>query len=193
MGQYYKAVLKNNDSINIYDKCQGDEWGISKLMEHSYIGVGFMDAVSSKLYNEAKRVAWVGDYADEEDTENITGAEAVELKKLAWNHDRDDYYYIEPMRFDYTGKFLVNHDKKIYINMNEYIKDNMDADDWTTHPLSLLTALGNGKGGGDYHGTMEKEIGTWTMDLVEFKDEAPKGYMEKRYIFISRCQTTRKN
>ena len=53
--------------------------------------------------------------------------------------------------------------------MYEYIKNNT-VDEWCLHPLSLLTALGNGKGGGDYHGINEDLIGYWAFDEISFED-----------------------
>lgn len=35
------------------------------------------------------------------------------------------------------------------------------------HPLPLLTSLGNGKGGGDYHGLNMEWVGAWALHAIE--------------------------
>lgn len=49
------------------------------------------------------------------------------------------------------------------------------------HPLPLLTACGNNRGGGDYH---EKYpdfdlVGIWAFDLIEFANYKPVGFTER--------------
>ena len=41
------------------------------------------------------------------------------------------------------------------------------------HPLSLLTAEGNGRGGGDYNGPNMDMVGTWARDVISMENEAP--------------------
>ena len=84
--------------------------------------------------------------------------------------------------------FFINHDKKEYIDINEYIKKSTSKDDWTISPF-IMTALGNGQGGGDYIGYNEKpfpnfyEIGRWANDLVSLNKERPEGYKELKVYF----------
>jgi len=59
----------------------------------------------------------------------------------------------------------VNHTKKEYVvkpRKGEY------------HPLSLLTAEGNGRGGGDYRGS--GDVGRWARDIISMEDDIPEGY-----------------
>ena len=58
------------------------------------------------------------------------------------------------------------------------------------HPLTLLTAVGNGMGGGDFNGKtreMEDNVGIWAWNLLEIKDTKPLGYNEVEYTFIEDC------
>ena len=52
--------------------------------------------------------------------------------------------------------------------------------DWVQHPLSLLTAISNGKGGGDYdvEGLNADSIGVWKGCLLEITDNIPKDYID---------------
>lgn len=102
--------------------------------------------------------------------------------------------YDDNVGFPLKGKFLVNHTTKETISLDRYFKEcavkrkdyygmNMEC----TDPLPILTALGNGMGGGDYVGTNESYVGTWAWDLLSVEDEAPEGYLEDEegcYNFI---------
>jgi hypothetical protein len=48
----------------------------------------------------------------------------------------------------------------------------------------LLTAEGNGRGGGDFEGIGEKFVGTWARDIISVEKELPKGYKQIRPNFI---------
>lgn len=74
--------------------------------------------------------------------------------------------------------YLCNHDKKLYINIDEYIKKSTDKDNWCLHPLSLITAIGNGRGGGDYRGINQDYIGFWFWDLISLEPDIPDNYEE---------------
>lgn len=49
----------------------------------------------------------------------------------------------------------------------------VDADNWCIHPIPLLTAVGNGKGGGDYFGVNNELVGRWAGDALYIDDEEP--------------------
>lgn len=194
MGQYYDVITKTKSGkLTHYDRRVDGNYTSAKLVEHSWIGCNFVDTLSNKLYNKPQQVAWVGDYSDDQEPINgLTQDEIVELHDLAHNEEKElKASGVKLNKLDYTGLYLVNHTKGLYINMDAYIEENKDSDGDTLHPLPLLTALGNGKGGGDYFGTNQKAIGSWAMDLVEFKDAAPKDYTEARYIFLSDYQHPR--
>jgi hypothetical protein len=64
--------------------------------------------------------------------------------------------------------FIVNHTKKQYVTKAGRL----------FHPLSLLTAEGNGLGGGDYKGSCEDLIGIWARDLISVEMVPPADYSE---------------
>ena len=75
----------------------------------------------------------------------------------------------------------MNHDKKCYIDLVEYEKNNLpctEDDEWHFHPIPLLTAVGNGRGGGDFSGIGEEDIGCWVSDLLEVQCARPNGYRD---------------
>lgn len=203
MGQYYTPILKSEKeglglmgfSAHQYDN------GL-KLMEHSYIGNKFTETIVKFMIEEGGkfRVAWVGDYADSyvarEEIPNplYENEEYKELYKefIDYEKELEDPAYmkadpIKPME-NSSQLIFINHSKKEYIDMNHYIDDNK-SDDWgyRIHPLPLLTAIGNGYGGGDYH-KEDKLVGYWACDEIEVVDwikdnNIKKDYKEIRPIF----------
>ena len=79
--------------------------------------------------------------------------------------DEVDYYgqtsegnQVKPEPANRDGfRFLVNESKGLYID-----------------PLPLITAMGNGRGGGDYRGT--GPVGDWAGDALCVRDEKPLNY-----------------
>ena len=148
MGQYYHPVIETEDGIEAYSTHLDRKYVMAKLMEHSWFENDFVNAIAHKIYLEPHRVAWIGDYADDV-VEDFPNVPVQELYRIAWQNrqSRDD---LKSVDFTLKDKFLVNHDLKEYINLNDYEKENKD--NWgATHPLSLLTAIGNGQGGGDFY------------------------------------------
>jgi hypothetical protein len=202
MGHYYKPVIIAPDG-RVLVLSAHDFGSFSKLTEHSWISNKFVNAVYSLIYKSPKRVAWIGDYAcDDYNPENEPYARAMPLDAFqkyydaAWSEDRE----VLPAAFfskhdltilDHctTGTYLVNHTKRVYIDMAAYIRDCTTSgghwDGWCMNPLPLLTACGNGRGGGDYgknHPGCE-DIGVWAFDRLEYTDKAPAGYIEAEYYF----------
>jgi len=169
MGQYFVAVnLDNMEHVSSYDYGNG-----AKLMEHSYMGNNFVEAVEFLLINDGEdkgrwadsRIVWAGDYADpEEDGETIY--DKVEGKGLK--------FLIEGVPENYP--YLVNWDKKEYVDKRKcpYFGDKHD---WQIHPLPLLTCEGNGRGGGDYRDDNDY-VGTWSRCVVNLMKEIPEGFTE---------------
>ena len=92
------------------------------------------------------------------------------------NKSKYDYKYknIAPT----NAKYLINYDKKEFVNKTKVPKDN---DGWKIHPLPLLTCEGNGRGGGDFRGDKVKLVGRWSRDkigVVTKKTEIPKDFKE---------------
>ena len=114
------------------------------------------------------RVAWVGDYADdvidEEKYKNIPNIERfVEIEKDEPNIIGYTQPNAVPQNVSSFCYFIINHTKKEFINMYEYIFKNKT----NIHPLPLLTSIGNGCGGGDYSGKCEELCGNWCGDIIE--------------------------
>ena len=85
-------------------------------------------------------------------------------------------------------RFLINDSKKLYIDL----WDAPCVDGYTVHPLPLLTAEGNGRGGGDYDGLDMNLIGSWSRDFIRvhehdwnfFKELDALGYTKLSPVFM---------
>ena len=196
MGQYYKPLILRQKGKRTYSEGfyshYYDHNGL-KLTEHSWCGNHFTETVLAQLFNKPGRLYWMGDYTDKEDFEDVNLWN--KLKKIYkkfqaeidWNtsYDAPDRYikntYTCPeMVTSRVGRFILNHDKKVYIDMEKYEKEAI-KNEWTEvplHPVPLLTCTGNGRGGGDYYGPGSEECGTWAGDLIETQDVRPNGYTD---------------
>jgi len=157
MGQYYLTVILAEKSDKEYVRTFLDasmyDNGV-KLVEHSYIGNNFMNVVENLIGPNGmfyrSRLVWAGDYADNEPDSEKNLNSMCEAK--------DPFEYKGPL---VSYPYIVNHTKKVYIEKKGRF-----------HPLSLLTAEGNGRGGGDYHGS-NTMVGTWARDVISMENEAP--------------------
>ena len=165
MGQYYNAVIEVNGNKEVFYHQVDGEYMMAKLLEHSYWANPFVLAIASKLWRTKGKLAWVGDYAEDSDfnwNEAFSDAHAE-------NVPREDLTY---NGFRLEGKFFINHDKKMIIDLDEY-RNLLKDFDMVISPIPLLTAVGNDKGGGDFHrgsGQGYDLIGTWAWDIVEITD-----------------------
>ncbi len=187
MGQYYMALVSRGDEKRVLDGVKGEGFVGSKLMEHSWIGNHFVDSVLCSLYKNPARVIWMGDYADDDSKINII-KDGMNLYNAVWkNRDASISTDIDYNGMYYKSMYLVNHDKKEYLNIEEYIKECTTDVDWCVHFLPLLTAVGNGQGGGDYWGCNEENVGYWANDTIELVDEIPADYKKldiDKYGFV---------
>jgi hypothetical protein len=167
----------------------------------------FVRFVERQLMVAPQKVVWGGDYADHEDPSTLSKAEiklladetseywnskvlkekGVNLYSLSetvgklvcdetiTNKYDHDYKGIAPL----TAKYLINHDKKQFVDKSKTPKDN---DGWQIHPLPLLTCEGNLRGGGDYRSEKGQDfIGIWARDRISVatkKSNIPKDYVE---------------
>lgn len=163
MGQYYRACsIDTLESITPHAYDNG-----AKLMEHSYVGNNFVKAIEQILSPNGAwykhHLCWAGDYMD-------TGLFMPIVKADGSVYESDDNLYsitieneIKPVKLPKKGRYLVNHTKKVYIDMSEYEVGYI-------HPLPLLTCSGNGRGGGDYEGSFQYTIvGSWAGDSISFE------------------------
>jgi len=174
MGQYYQVIIlaEKNVTDKDYIRFFIDIWGGIKLTEHSYLENPFVNAVEfllsplGSLYKS--RIVWAGDYADaEENSENL-----YHLAHSKENSSKE--YEPKPEKLSKEYKYIVNHTKKQYIDKSKYLD---------IHPLPLITAEGNGRGGGDYHGSHEDKIGSWARDVISIEKELLPEYTEFEYTF----------
>lgn len=170
MGQYYHAYTKNTAEERVWSlqctnftETRDFDWYVGlKLTEHSWYGNILTDAISFYLYQNPTQLVWVGDYAKE-----------AEVYHKCWGDDNvNEYHYdVTDTPFDYTGKWLVNHTTK-----EAFPLDKPAGEMWVMYPISLITAVGNGLGGGDYHGKNKRMIGKWAMHTLSIEDNVPDDY-----------------
>lgn len=221
MGQYYHPIIMGK-RYGVQGWLYSHEYNNGlKMMEHSYLGNDFVNAVLRKIDHQPMRIAWMGDYADSpypEDNEKDREPYQKKLPKAdflrIW---RSVYGWIDngaerkptarkihpeplegfesPEKFD--GYYLINHTQKTYVDLGEYEVLNGWTEEWrdrfgdyhscwsVVHPLPLLTACGNDRGGGDYHEQYPDydKVGKWAFDVIEFASYKPVGYTKEEYHF----------
>lgn len=176
MGQYYRPVLEQDDEIVIYNRDVDKEYTMAKLTEHSWLENPLMNAISEKLYMNKGRLLWCGDYAEDYEIEKV----GLTVRDI-WDCDGKG---VKSSDFRINYLYLCNHDTKQYIDIEKYIKNSTDKNGWCLHPLSLMTAIGNERGGGDYYGVNKEMVGIWFWNLISFEPKRPEDYMEMESSFI---------
>jgi hypothetical protein len=67
-------------------------------------------------------------------------------------------------------RYIINHTKKEFVDLTHLAPTKFTSGGketiWYMHPMSLLTAEGNGQGGGDYWGEHETKVGIWARDVI---------------------------
>lgn len=206
MGQYYCAVNpKKREFLSPHDFGNG-----AKLMEHSYIGNSFLNAVESLLSDgggwHGDPLVWAGDYGDkgaflegEKPFVRSTNPEKFRTKDVnLYEFAGAEFTNLNPEAIPQPdsplGNYIVNHTKHEYVRKDSCPKD---KDGYSVHPLSLLVSNGNGNGGGDYRGSSMNLVGTWAGDCISIECEAPENHKEIRPDFedgeplldyVARCQ-----
>ena len=177
MGQYYRQAIEQDGNLDIFGTQTVNDWNGRKLMEHSWIGNSFMDAISERIHNKPANIVWCGDYADE--PQDFVTIDWINYETIYPKDGRKPQRLKElPERFDYSHKYLVNHTNKCYVDFDLYMSKCKDKDGWILHPLSLLTAVGNGRGGGDYGDKCADYymVGAWAGNNIEITDKVPDEY-----------------
>lgn len=152
-----------------------------KLTEHSWMGNRFVNGVIEEIQGNPSNVAWVGDYADEE--EDFNRLYTRQDYEKVWGEDSIKESRFKKMPDVHEEGYLLNHTKGHYLDLSEHMRLN-EKNGWCIHPLPLLTAIGNGRGGGDYRGYNMDMLGAWAMDVIEYSQENP-GWREVRFLFDS--------
>lgn len=186
MGQYFRIITRNASGTTVYNRAiKGEgEYVAAKLMEHSWWENSTCKALAASIVDNPTKVCWCGDYAEDE-----------ECKALGFSYgevcgDDADDREIDPAPADFSldnYKYLVNHDKNQFVDLAKYRTASTDGDGDCVFPVSILTALGNGRGGGDYHGD-DPLVGSWAFDTVEITNDAAKidGFEEIEPVFVDR-------
>lgn len=134
-----------------------------KLMEHSYIGNRYVGAAMALLKPSGlwhkQRFIWCGDYSPTGYYQKVRR----ELKPKPLSN------------YEQLRSLIVNHSKKQYVVLS---KIKPDAYGFRINPLPLLTASGNGAGGGDYDGSNLSLVGSWAGDIISVEILKPMGYSE---------------
>ena len=168
MGQYYYPIILDKEGKIVVWMCAHTYGNGAKLTEHSYMQNNFVSTFEFGLSPEGSRhksrVVWAGDYADPEPDQEHN-----------LYHQCTDYSEVRPAEKDTTKyRFIVNHSKRLFVDKT---KVRRGEEGMAYHPLPLLTAEGNGRGGGDYRGESPL-IGSWARDVMSVETEAPADFEE---------------
>lgn len=163
MGQYYTIVNVTKNEILDYRDIDG-----LKLLEHSYIDNEVAVWLRDKLARDwtGDVVVHIGDYFE--------GNEKIKTQNWYEKHAKT-IHMGEFENIYKTYPYILNLDKKEYVDISELRSERpMWDDDWffSYDPLLLLTALGNGEGGGDYYGQLNNDkVGSWAGDHLACTDD----------------------
>ena len=179
MGQYYKVITRRNGKDKMYNRDVDGKYTMAKLMEHSWWLNDFCRSFAETIVDKPTRVCWCGDYAEEDECEAL----GFHYEQV-WGNRKG--YGIKSSNFSLDSvKYLINNDKKLFVDLKKYYEKSLN-DGWCIFPISILTALGNDRGGGDYHknyATCYNLVGTWAFDEIYLSNELPEGY-EKLDVFF---------
>ncbi len=127
-----------------------------------------------------KPIVWAGDYAapeegSEDNLYSMSDEERTEGEQLSFKIQSPKALTLAQSS---KYKFVVNHTTKQYVDKSK----SPEKDGYQIHPLSLLTAEGNGGGGGDFRGRDPKGlIGSWARNIISMEKEIPAGYKELKF------------
>lgn len=162
MGQYYVAVIGDD----VYDTYMEDGTFVAaKLTEHSWVGNKWVEGLTSLLFDNPHAVWWMGDSVKHHPVKDMPVWRKERLKAPLFSVPLNGFY-------------IVNHTVREYLDFDEYYKQSVDSLGHCFHPLPLLTAVGNGDGGGDYTGVSEGMVGIWAGHFLEVTKMVPSDYKE---------------
>lgn len=193
MGQYYRPIILKQDFRTSYKdkkaKVVINSWDYgcgAKLMENAWINNPICRICEGLLANRyyGYPFVWCGDYADDIRLyiENLNEKQFKEKygdedEKAYLPYDFEDELAERPEFSKELPhyRYIINLSKKQYVDLNKIV----DTDEhWGIHPLPLLCANGNQRGGGDYYGADIKIVGTWAYDNIGVGNEVPVGFGE---------------
>ena len=165
MGQYYRFYLKNSKGERML--CPFDFDNTLKLMEHSWIGNEYCNqAVLSLKDMKSAKVYHLGDYAED--------LVSPEIYNKVWGGEGcDPVHFTKSYEYDRSDVVFIScPDRKEYIR---YPFSTKNSDDWYCNHFAMLTALGNGREGGDYRGINPDMVGLWGGHTLKVSSKEPKG------------------
>lgn len=216
MGQYYRGVIlskntKKSEKIIVKQSfcCYAHDNG-AKLMEHSYVDNWYVKEYERALAEEfyGYPLVWSGDYADSHfDTDVYSKALAFidkatrkNAKALGYRKNKNGRWGDEFIRDGITAsekslaiatpyeeltttyEYIINFTKKMFVRIPKKTVRGL-----LIHPLPLLCADGNGRGGGDYEGTNMELIGSWAFDRIGVANELPKNIKTELVVEFKEC------
>jgi hypothetical protein len=161
MGQYYFPIYLGPDGKILAWMDPSEYNSGMKLTEHSYMKNPAVNTFEWGLARGAPfykaRVVWAGDYADPEPSTQQN------LHQMC-----GEYTMIRPGPKGPGPRYILNHTKKLFVD-----KDKVPTHSY--HPLPILTAEGNGRGGGDCADS--PLVGSWARDEISV-GETTEGFEE---------------
>lgn len=171
-----------------------------KMLEHCYQdneGVLTVD----RLLREGglwwkQPFVWAGTCADEEpdlwvrdeDSSYMNAVRPANLYEYALQHGVE----LPPAESNAPCcRYVLNHDKHQFVDISTLPVDTLGN---KIHPICLLAAEGNGRGGGDYKRRSDfngllvdyDKVGLWARDRLSAQDAAPTdGFKELKVRFLS--------
>ena len=188
MGQHYYPVLGDlhGTNVKVFDLSVDEQYTLSKLMEHSWWDNSFCNSFAKRLHNHKGRVIWCGCYTDDPNdfAFEINSASYTPYYGEIWG-ESIKRIGSKSTDFSLDNKFLLNHDTRQFIDLNEYKQNSHNKYGWIINPLPLLTAIGNGRGGGDFptNNVGAEFVGIWAWHLLSISDKHPKSYKKFNLIF----------
>ena len=196
MGQYYRICYSTNDKdIVITDRrIASDSYVGAKLMEFCWLDDNTSNSILTILSKSPARFIVVGDYANSDEWYENLDCSSLECPSYddVWG-DNVNVTHLPPIDKNpaIDGKYIVNHSKQTYIDIDDYLKRSTKKYSWSNYPLTinpviLLTAVGNGLGSGDYdyHDPVNVDhVGNWAWDLLELTEIVPSGYTKYNIEF----------
>ena len=189
MGQYYKPFLiDKNGKMSAYNTYLDGQYIMAKLYEQSWWLNPFVNTICHKIFRKPMKVAWVGDYSNYgekyDDGKGFPYYEKVYGDRNKNGRGSIAKSNLTESQVTLDGKYLVNYDKKEYLDCDEYYENSVNENDRCMHPLPLLTCVGNGRGGGDFHckdKKIMKLVGSWCLDTISIEPayEAPHRFNKR--------------
>lgn len=162
-----------------------------KMLEHCYQDNECVLAVDTLLREDGlwwkQPFVWTGSYADEEPALMIADEDSS-VKNALRPANLYDYAQEHGDRLPSVSRaessnarccrYVLNHDKKEFVDISTLP---VDAFGNKIHPMCLLVAEGNGRGGGDYKRRSDfngllidyDKVGLWARDRISVQDMEP--------------------